>query len=354
MKLAVALLLAAASGAQANYSPADCANFFALAFSQDDFDRYNEFYRPTSTYTVGPAGTYYGVDGIKEYVKFATPFSPFLDEFQFTYYEENIDMTRFDSETGTCAFTQAIQLDFKIAAPAFAGLEGEMALYTLLKYEIDGNYVSHVDVFFPPAFLDFFFGSALNTDGVRKYVCEVMRDSCSTTWAANGYDSTGLATCVDDLESLSISDPPPYIDGKSQGCRFLHAVFAAENDAHCPHISLIPIKDINEKTVCQESALNPVLMGSPGSPFTVAEKEFFEDFVSKRGIPEMGYKVNPTVPCGSAEDCPVGLVCETAGGRRLDADDARCQPTPAPVPQSDGAKALVAGLAVPALAALAL
>ena len=95
-------------------------------------------------------------------------------------------------------------------------------------------------------------------------------------------------------------------------------------------------------------------MGSPGSPFTVAEKEFFEDFVSKRGIPEMGYKVNPTVPCGSAEDCPVGLVCETTGGRRLDADDARCQPTPAPVPQSDGATALVAGLAVPALAALAL
>ena len=38
----------------------------------------------------------------------------------------------------------------------------------------------------------------------------------------------------------------------------------------------------------------------------------------------------------------------------LDADDARCQPTPAPVPQSDGAKALAAGLAVPAFAALAL
>ena len=35
----------------------------------------------------------------------------------------------------------------------------------------------------------------------------------------------------------------------------------------------------------------------------------------------------------------------------LDADDARCQ---APAPQSDGAKALVAGLAVPALMALAL
>ena len=209
MKLAVALLLAAASSARADYSPFDCGKFAELGFSNVAFDRYTEFYRPTSTYTLAPAGTFQGPDAIAEYVKFATPFSPFLDEFQFTYFEENVDLTRFDSETGTCAFTQATQLDFTISAPAFAGLEGEVALYTLLKYEIDGNYVSHVEVYFAPGWYDFFFGSALNTDGVRKYVCEVMRDSCSTTWAANGYDSTGLATCVDDLESLSISDPPP-------------------------------------------------------------------------------------------------------------------------------------------------
>ena len=41
----------------------------------------------------------------------------------------------------------------------------------------------------------------------------------------------------------------------------------------------------------------------------------------------------------------------------LDADDAHCQPTPAPVPaphHSDGATALAAGFAVPALAALTL
>ena len=37
----------------------------------------------------------------------------------------------------------------------------------------------------------------------------------------------------------------------------------------------------------------------------------------------------------------------------LDASDSRCQPTPAPH-HSDGATALAAGLAVPALAALAL
>ena len=76
-----------------------------------------------------------------------------------------------------------------------------------------------------------------------------MRDSCSTTWEANGYDSTGLATCIDDLESLPMLDPPPYFDGKGQACRFMHADFAAENNAHCPHISLIPIEDVNGKTV---------------------------------------------------------------------------------------------------------
>ena len=138
-----------------------------------------------------------------------------------------------------------------------------------------------------------------------------------TTWEANGYDSTGLATCIDDLESLPMLDPPPYFDGKSQACRVLHADFAAENNAHCPHISLIPIKDINEMTVCQESALNPVLMGSPGSPFTMQDKATFDAFLVSRGIPEVGYKVYPTVPCASAEDCPVHLVCETTGGRRL-------------------------------------
>ena len=79
-----------------------------------------------------------------------------------------------------------------------------------------------------------------------------------------------------------------------------------------------PAVDVDGKEKCQASAENPALvMGAPGSPFTDADKTFFEDFMSEREIPEIGYKVNPTLPCGSAEDCPVGLVCETTGGRRL-------------------------------------
>ena len=58
-------------------------------------------------------------------------------------------------------------------------------------------------------------------------------------------------------------------------------------------------------------------MGVDGSPFAAQDRAFFDKFLSDRGIPEIGYKVYPTVPCASAEDCPVHLVCETTGGRRL-------------------------------------
>ncbi|CAH0373419.1 unnamed protein product [Pelagomonas calceolata] len=317
MKLAVALLLAAASTAQADYSPAGCGNFLALGFDSLDFDRYDEYYKADSTLTLAPVGTFQGPDAIREYVKFLSPFSPFLDDFVEKYSESNIDPFRFNAATGTCVFTRAFQIEFKLSAPASPGLEGEVAIYSLVQYEIDGNYVSNVEVYLQPGWYDFYFGSALNTDGVRKYICDTMRDSCPATWKDNGYDSTGLATCIDDLESLPMLDPPPYFDGKGQACRILHADFAAENPAHCAHISFKPAEDPKGNIVCQESALNPVLMGSPGSPFTMQDKATFDKFMSDRGIPEAGYKLDPTVPCGSTEDCPVGLVCDYSGGRRL-------------------------------------
>ena len=98
----------------------------------------------------------------------------------------------------------------------------------------------------------------------------------------------------------------------------LHADFAAENSAHCAHISYKPAMDPKGNIVYQTSALNPaVSMGSPGSPFTEQDRATFDKFMSDRGIPEVSYKVYPTVPCGAAEDCPVGLVCDYSGGRRL-------------------------------------
>ena len=47
------------------------------------------------------------------------------------------------------------------------------------------------------------------------------------------------------------------------------------------------------------------------------DKATIDKFMSDRGIPEVGYKVNPTLPCGATENCPVGLVCDYSGGRRL-------------------------------------
>ena len=59
-------------------------------------------------------------------------------------------------------------------------------------------------------------------------------------------------------------------------------------------------------------------MSVDGSPFTLQDKATFDAFMVNRGIPALGFKIYPTVPCASAEeDCPVGMACEITGGRRL-------------------------------------
>lgn len=45
-----------------------------------------------------------------------------------------------------------------------------------------------------------------------------------------------------------------YIDGNSQGCRYLHAVFALKNPFHCAHVSLIPAVDPDGDYICHWSA----------------------------------------------------------------------------------------------------
>ena len=51
----------------------DCVTkFAALKFDIFDFQRYNKYFRNTSTVTLPPAGTYEGIEDIEEYVRFAT------------------------------------------------------------------------------------------------------------------------------------------------------------------------------------------------------------------------------------------------------------------------------------------
>ncbi len=80
-----------------------------------------------------------------------------------------------------------------------------------------------------------------------------MRETCPHTFTANGYDTTGgVEVCIEDMLSLP---PDEYgrIDGKSFGCRVVHAYLAKKDNRHCPHISFIPEYDSSCEIKCQKS-----------------------------------------------------------------------------------------------------
>lgn len=59
---------------------ATCYRAFALAgFDIYDFDRYPEFFNDDSVFQLAQTGSYHGAAGIEEYVRFASPTSPYIE-----------------------------------------------------------------------------------------------------------------------------------------------------------------------------------------------------------------------------------------------------------------------------------
>eukprot|EP00549_Striatella_unipunctata_P003690 CAMPEP_0118716264 /NCGR_PEP_ID=MMETSP0800-20121206/27393_1 /TAXON_ID=210618 ORGANISM="Striatella unipunctata, Strain CCMP2910" /NCGR_SAMPLE_ID=MMETSP0800 /ASSEMBLY_ACC=CAM_ASM_000638 /LENGTH=113 /DNA_ID=CAMNT_0006622643 /DNA_START=40 /DNA_END=381 /DNA_ORIENTATION=- len=86
-----------------------------------------------------------------------------------------------------------------------------------------------------------------------------METNCMDIFSLNNL--TSVQECVEIYTSLPKMeiDLPGYVDGKTQGCRELHAAFAATNDKHCPHLSFEPVWDDNCELKCQESKRTPLL-----------------------------------------------------------------------------------------------
>jgi len=168
------------------------------------------------------------------------------------------------------------------------------------------RYISNIEVYIPAAYSEFYFNSLVNTNAVRRYVCETMRDACPATWAANGYDEAGLAACVGALEGLPVHEPAPWFDGDSQSCRSVHAFMATGNAKHCPHISVAPMADGDGALKCYASARADVTMG-PQSAFTDFDRKFYGDYKLARNM-TADYVLRP-ISCAPGA-CPVGFACE--------------------------------------------
>ena len=87
--------------------------------------------------------------------------------------------------------------------------------------------ISKVYVFYEEPYLEEFTGVITNTNQTRDFVCTTMRDKCSDIWELNGLST--IEECTAKLQALPATEEKADFSGNTQGCRVLHAAFAAEN-----------------------------------------------------------------------------------------------------------------------------
>ena len=273
------LLLSLPTFTLAQYNPDLCAGFVALEFSFPNFDRYPEWFDDNSTLTLAQAGEYKGAADIVEYVRFANIDSPYVNDAMLVNLTSSI--SGFDPMTGICKFS-LVEASWYILNPEVTGGQSfTVGVMGNFYYSIPNNNLAKVDVYYTTAFLEFFFATALNTDKTRGFVCDIMETTgCQDIYQLNGNQTK--EECIESLNNLTTADGElVYFDGKSQGCRSLHAVFAGTNPSHCPHVSFEPTPDVSGMIKCQTSQEISV-----ESMFSLEEIRFFTNWCSQ--VEELG------------------------------------------------------------------
>ena len=82
---------------------AGCGGFADLEVDLFAFDRYPEYFDENSSFTLYPAGAYVGPASILEYVKFASPESPFVESM--TALPGGAGYLKGVNDAGECVFT---------------------------------------------------------------------------------------------------------------------------------------------------------------------------------------------------------------------------------------------------------
>lgn len=150
--------------------------------------------------------------------------------------------------------------------------------------DLNKRIITRANAYYTPDFLRVFFGSGLGSQNTRKFVCEqVVNGQCKDILST----TNSTVDCENKMEALSLGDGPLFrVDGKTQTCRALHAVFAQKNpEMHCAHLSFEPMKDPKGRIKCQTSGTTV-----PTDLFTENEFNIFNTFAIAKGIdPAIGH-----------------------------------------------------------------
>jgi len=240
---------------QVAYSREQCGGLIALEFDIFKYSDYNKYFDEDSTVTLAQAGVYQGPAAIEEYVRFTDTSSPFIDTKVPIFQSNPPELTGFDPETGTCKFNV-----YSISTITLNNDGTEGGTYTagrLLKvyYSIPDENIPRIDIYFTPESMVALFSQLQKNNGA-KFVCNVLTGpSCQDTDIPELNEHLSKKRCIKKLLKLELVEGENnYFDSNTQGCRYLHSVFAANNPVHCAHLSFIPAEDPNKKIKCQTSA----------------------------------------------------------------------------------------------------
>ena len=113
-----------------------------------------------------------------------------------------------------------------------------------------------MDLYMTAPFTEAVLTTQLQTRQVDEFVCDVLLGSvCMDELGDQAEQGLTKRGCLKHLSNLPLAeDENRYVNGNSQGCRYLHAVFALTNPFHCAHVSLIPAKDPKGNYICHWSA----------------------------------------------------------------------------------------------------
>ena len=242
--------------------PAGCTGFFDLNFDRFNFDEYSDYFDENSTFTLHAAGTYWGPDGIEEYVRFASDTSIFIDSTR--RLQGGLPIFKGVNSAGECVFNVFTQSMYELSPRYSNGETWRVASMLTIVYARTTHKVAAIMLYYDPAFIQDIF-SASRGRRTAEYLCNIMKNECVGAgvhvWSHNNF--AGFEDCIsrfeqldtfDDGDQLAASNGAGGVDGNSAGCRMLHGTLAALNPAgHCAHLSFVPMADNLGRIKCQQS-----------------------------------------------------------------------------------------------------
>ena len=202
-----------------------CAGFYDLGFDPWKFGEYDKFFNEESTFTLAPAGTFTGLEAIKEYVKFASDESPFVDAFR-TLPGGLALLKTASSDTSACGsggscghlctFLAMGHRRYELSARYSSGEAVHVAAMSSITYSPTAHKVTAIVLYYETPFMQYVFDSLRSRRESYDFVCNLLYYECPNaftlgdTRAINQLDSH--QDCVERMEMLPEFDSGPRLD----------------------------------------------------------------------------------------------------------------------------------------------